>query len=599
MYKPRHESGKGRAGVQNTAQSFLKGSFILTLSMVAVKLCGMVYKVMLANIYGSFGDDFAGIGTGLFSNAYELYVPLFTLATAGFPAAVARLISESTAKNRYKDVDVIHRVSKRFFAIMGPACFLIMFFGSFIFVKIIDQPYALYPVLTLSPMILFACLVSTYRGYFEGLRDMVPTAISEVIEACSKLFIGLGLSYLIMKLGIGQYENSGTVFGLTFSTEQDAMYTLLSFSASGAIMGITLGSLLSFCFLYIRYRLSKGAIPSECIENSLEARSKRETFNRLLRTAIPIGACSLIMSIASTIDTVMVQRVLLGLAETKPAELLAQYNGELDGLINDEEILIHTYLFGVYSNCLTIMQIVTSVTQVFGTAALPNVTAAFARGDKRELKTSIEAVLKITTVFTLPTGLGMFAIPYQIVSLFYSGNIAVFGAGILRVMGIGVIFMACSTPLCSMLQAIGKVNIPLKIYSVAMLLKIGLNYLFVSIVSINVVGAAVGSFIAYLFVCIVAVYCLYKYSGVRFNLTKALVKPLIAAAACAGSAYVFSGLFQKNMPFRLSTVAAIICAGVIYIIFLLLLRAFSDNEIKMLPKGEKLSKALAKLRLLG
>lgn len=598
MYKARHLKG-GSGKTQSSAQSFLKGSFILTLSMVAVKLCGMVYKVMLANMYASFGEDFAGIGTGLFSNAYELYVPLFTLATAGFPVAVSRLISESTAQNRYKDIDTIHRVSKKLFLIMGLVCFAIMFFGSYIFVRIISQPYALYPVLALSPMILFGCLVSTYRGYFEGLRDMKPTAISEVIEACSKLFVGLGLSYLIMKFGISSYESTNTVFGLTFESEHDAMYTLLSFSAAGAIMGITLGSLLSFLFLYIRYRLDKNRIPKECLENSVEARSRKEVFSILVRTAIPIGVGALIMNIASTIDTVMVQRVLLNLAQTKPAQLLAQYDGKLDNLISDGEILIHTYLFGVYSNCITIMQIVTSVTQVFGTAAMPNVTAAYAKGDKTELKHSIETVLKITTVFTFPIGLGMFAIPYQIISLFYGGNIALFGTEILRVMGISVIFIACSTPLCSMLQAIGKVKIPMKLYAVAMTIKICLNYLFVGIVSINVVGAAVGTLIAYIFVCVVAVYCLYKYSGVRFNIAPSIIKPLISAVACAVSAYLFSSLFSGLMPAKVSSIAALLCAGIIYIVFLLLLRTFSENEIKMLPKGKKLSKLLAKLRLLG
>ena len=88
---------------KSSSQTFLKGAMVLSISMVIVKLCGMVYKIMLTRIYSMFGDQYAGIGTGLFTNAYEIYIPLFTLATAGFPIAVSRLISESIAQNRYKD----------------------------------------------------------------------------------------------------------------------------------------------------------------------------------------------------------------------------------------------------------------------------------------------------------------------------------------------------------------------------------------------------------------------------------------------------------------------------------------------------------------
>ncbi len=584
----------------NSTTSFLKGSLVLSISIIAVKICGMIYKIMLSNIYESFGENYSGIGIGFFSNAYELYVPLFTLATAGFPVAVSRLISESVAQNRYKDVNTIYKISKRFFKITGLVCFFIMFFGSFLFVKIINQPYSLYPVLMLSPMVFFACLVSIYRGYFEGLRDMTPTAISEVIEACSKLFIGLTTSYLVMKIGIAQYNSTGRVFGIAFEDNQDAMYTLLSFSATGAIFGITLGSLLSFAFLFVRYKLTnKKYIPDVCLENSLKARESKELFNAMIKTAIPVGLGALIMSVASTIDTVMVQTVLLNMATTHPTELLAQFNGKLDSLINDNEVLIHTYLFGIYSNCMTISQLVTSVTQVFGTSAMPNVTAAYAKGDKAELKTSMQTVIKLTALFVFPVGLGLFAIPHEIISLFYSGSIATYGTDVLRIMGLGVIFIASSTPLCSMLQAIGKVKIPMKLYAVAMCIKIGLNYLFVSIVSVNIVGAAVGYLAAYIFVCIVATYDLHKYSGVRFSVAQATVKPLVSGVACAVTAFLASSLFQKFLPYKLSTIVAIICGGIIYIIFLLLLRAFSENEIKLLPKGEKLSKILAKMNLLS
>ena len=81
---------------------------IMSLALIVVKLCGMIYKVALTRVYGLFGAELASFGTGLFNNAYEIYVPLFTIATAGLPIAVSRLVSESNAQKRYKDINIWH-----------------------------------------------------------------------------------------------------------------------------------------------------------------------------------------------------------------------------------------------------------------------------------------------------------------------------------------------------------------------------------------------------------------------------------------------------------------------------------------------------------
>ncbi len=588
---------------KSSSQTFLKGAAVLSISMAIVSLCGMVYKLMLTRIYAMFGDQYAGIGTGLFSNAYEVYIPLFTLATAGFPIAVSRLISESIAKERYKDVRQIYKVSIPFFVIMGLVCFSLMVGISFIYVDIIKSPYSIYAMMMLAPSIFFGCIVSIYRGYFEGQRNMVPTAISEIVEAAVKMVIGLPLSYLVMKIGMNQYQNSGTIFGISFTSESEAMNMLLAFSVASAIFAISFGGFLSFITLRIIYKRKKNAIPEEYFENSVDALSRKETFNRLLKTAIPIGLAALVMSISSSIDTMVIQNVLYKMAQTNRDALLNEYNGNLNSHIplnptKSNPITIHTYLLGAYSCALTIMQLVTHVTQVFGTSAMPSVTDAYTKGDKRELKKSIETVLKLTVLFTLPAGVGMFVLSYPIMSLLYDGYIAVVGAQVLRVMGLAVIFIATSTPICSMLQGVGRIDMPLKLYSVAMVMKVALNYAFVSIVSINIAGAAVGSLVAYLFVCVVGMYFLIKKAGVVPDFYHTCIKPLIGSLICGVAAYLSYELLSKVMSGAFVTLVSIAVAAIIYVISLLLMHTFTENEVKMLPKGNNLVTILAKLHLL-
>ena len=594
---------------KNSSQTFLKGAFIMSASLIIVKLMGMLYKVWIARIYSVLGADYALKGSGLLSNAYDVYIPLFTIATAGFPIAVSRLISESIAQKRYKDLSVIHKVSKPFFVIMGAICFALMIGISFIYVNIIKSPYSIYSMMTLAPSVFFGCLVSIYRGYYEGQRNMFPTALSEIVEIVVKVISGLSLASLLIHTGLNEYSAHATVFGKTFESEADAMYTLLGYSVASAIAGISIGSFFSFLFLRIYYRYRKFQVPKEYLENSVDARTQRETFILILKTAIPVGLAALVMSFSSTIDSTIIQNVLYKMAQTNRDGLISQYSTYKchDDIIKsiplhpteDNPITVHTYLKGSYDWAATIMQLVTALTQAFGTSAMPSVTAAYTKGEKTEIKKSIETVLKLTMLFTLPAGLGLFAIPYPIVSLIYGEAGAEIAANVLRILGISVIFIAASTPICSMLQGVGRIDMPLKLYSVAMIMKILLNYLFVSMVSINIMGAAIGSLVAYLFVCVVGMYFLIKKAGVVPDFISTTIKPLIGAVCCAGGAYLSYKMLSPHISSAIATILSIVIAAIIYLVVLLLLHTFTENEVKMLPKSKNLVTLLAKLHLLG
>ena len=592
----------------NASQTFLKGAAVMTMSMVIVKVLGFVDKIMISNLYAYFGDSYAAIGTGLYSNAYEIYIPLFTIATAGFPIAVSRLVSESISQKRYNDVRQIHKVSIPFFSITGTVCFLIMFCSSFMYIHVINSPYSLYAMLMLSPAILFGCLVSIYRGYFEGQRNMFPTAISEVIEAGSKLIFGLGIAYVIMKVGSDGYKATGTVFGLTFSgknAELEAMYTIMSFSVAGAISGIVLGSIACFLFLLLRYKIGGDGIPEEYYKNSVEARSKKETFIRMFKTAIPIGLTALVMNIGTLIDAAVIQNVLHSLAITNGKEIVNQYKDmgvNLSNQIskNTSKITLHTALWGCYGAALPLMQLVTAVTQAFGTAAMPNVASAWTKGNKSELKTSIETVLRLTMLFTLPTGLGLTVLARPIMDIVYASQTqVVIGAQVLKVMGFTAIVIACVVPICSMLQGIGRVDLPLKIYTAGIIIKVATTWLFVRVVPINIQGGSVGSLIAYSVMLTVGMYLLVKHSGVMPDFVSTVIKPLISAVACAAAAYFGYMICSKWLPLIPAALVAIIIAAIVYITILLILKTFTRNELKFLPKGEKVVTILEKYHLIG
>ena len=595
---------------KNTSKTFLKGAMIMTASMVVVKLLGMFYKIFLYRMYAGY-DDFAGIsmgslGSGILGNAYEVYTPLFALATAGFPIAVSRLIAESVAQKRYKDVAVIYKTSKKFYIGMGLACFALMIGISFVYVQIINQPLAIYSMMTLAPSVLLGCLVSIYRGYYEGQRNMFPSAVSEVVEMLVKVVSGLTMGYLVMQIGVNEFQNSVTVFGKTFDSAKSAMETLCAYSVAAAIAGIALGSLVSFLFLRIYYSKHKFTVPEDMMRDSIDARTQNETFKILIKTAIPIILSAFIMNISTTIDAVVIQNVLYGTCVNNGDALLAQFDPQYEEEIrqmifptNGGEVTFHTSLWGCFSIALPLMQLVTTVTQVFGTSALPNVTAAYASGDKNELRRSINTVLKLTMMFTLPAGFSMFAISKPIIMLLYGGGFeADVAASILSIMGFSCIVVAASTPIMSMLQSLGKVNLPLILCSIAMVIKITTNYLFVSVVELNVTGAAIGSLVAFTFVFVVGMYLLIKHSGVKPDFINTIIKPMICGAACAATAFGVYTLVSRFAGNLISIVASVIVAVIVYVLMLMLIKTFSKEELYMLPKGNNIVTILEKLHLI-
>ncbi len=576
------------------SQSFLKGAMVLGSSMIIVKLMGMIYKILLSNQYG-------GVGTGLFNSAYALYNPLFMLSTAGFPIAISRMVSESITKKRYRDVKQIHRISVPIFVFAGCLCFLAMVLGGFLYVKLIHAENAIFALLCLSPTIFFGCLMSIYRGYFEGMRNMVPTAVSEIIEATCKLFLGFTASFLVTKYGMSRYEATGVVFGTKCANATEAQSVIVPIAIGAAITGISLGSLFGFLFLFIRYKRGGDGITREELASSPPPRKSDATLKVMVRTAIPIGLGAIIMSLADMVDSTLVNIRINHIMESDPDALLNVYGSLIPDHVY-ESGSVHTYLYGCYGIALTLMMLITAVTQVFGTTALPSVTAAWTSGNKEQLKKSMETVMRVTTLVTIPAGIGMSVLAEPLLSMIYHGsavsNEVEIGSRVLTVMGISVIFIAVSTPLCSMLQAIGRMDVPLKLFAVGMVIKIVVNYILVGIPEINIQGANIGSIVCYGFVTVVALFVICRETKIIPDFVSIFVKPLMAGIVCGVTAYFSEIFYDYFFRQRIATIFAVLTAVVFYIIALFIFRAIKREDILQMPKGNKIVKILEKRKLI-
>lgn len=578
---------------KNKKHSFLYGATILAGSMIIVKLIGALFKIPLGNILGN-------TGMGYFSTAYNLFIPVYTLAVAGFPAAVSRMVSASSVKNRYRDVRKILRISTLFYLVAGLVGSLVILLIAKPFANNFADAKSLLSILCIAPAVLFGGIMSGFRGYYEGLRNMTPTAVSQIIESVAKLIFGLLLSSFVINMGFIQYEKSGVVFGTLASSIEQANLIILPYASAAAIVGVSLSTLIGMIFLILRHKRKGDGVTKEELLSSPKPLAAKKIFLRLLKIAIPISIGALVINITSLIDLVTIVSRLDNIIANDIDKLINSFNGLIPKEVIESN-QISNYLWGAYGGlAVSIFNLIPAFTSIFAKSALPNVTAMWVSKNKKLLKKNIESVIRITSLFAIPAGIGIFFMAGPILTLLYSSqaNDALVATPALRIMGIAVIFLAVLMPIFAILQAIGKQYLPVIFMLIGSVLKWVINYVLVGIPSINIVGAPIGTIVCYGTILVFSVISLTSVSKVKINFLSTFIKPLIAGLFCGIGSWASYGLLSRFISGNIKTLIAIGIGSGVYLLVLFLIKAISKDDILMLPKGEKIFEFLKKSKLM-
>jgi stage V sporulation protein B len=572
-------------------QSFVQGALILSLAVIISKIVGALFKIPLQMM--------SPVAFGYFNAAYEIYVPISTIAMAGLPIAVSRMVSESITLGRYRDVRMIYRVAVKVFLITGTVGSLLMFILSFVYVQVTGLTGALGSMLVMSPTIFFCCLMSAHRGLYEGTRNMAPTATSQVIEALGKLLLGLGGAYGMLMLGRWQFHQGMAVFGQAVETIEQADSQTFPFVAAGAMLGVTLGSLLALIYMVVRHHKHGTGmqLTREEIAASPRPRGTRVIFRALLAIAIPVALGSLATQVTNLIDSVSLQWCLKTVIGSNEGQLREIYNyASTAGLSADD---FQAWLGAIRGTALTYVNLVPNFTLTFGISALPVVTAAWVSKNKRQLKGTVESVLRITLLIALPAGVGLTVMAGPIMHLIYASDMADASARLLTILGLSTVFICLIAPINSILQAVGRADIPVKVVLVGGAIKLALNLILILQPSINIMGSAYSTLVCYVVMVFISLIALRRVVGVRMRWRTVFLKPLISALCCGAAAWAANGLLSRAIPGKLATVAAVCIAGLVYIVVLLLAQALTKEDVLMLPKGQKIAQILEKHNWIG
>lgn len=565
--------------MRTRGQSFLGGAATLMAAAVLVKVIGALFKIPLAAALG-------GEGMGYYMTAYSVFNPVFALSAAGFPIAVSKLTAAAAAQHRFNDRKRVLNVAMAIFLSIGLALWAAVYFGAPYFLVAANNASALKAVRSMAPAVFFCCVTSVFRGYYEGGRNMLPTAVSQVTEAVVKLVFGLYFANRCIQGALADFNACQKVFGVAVNDLSQAMTVISPHAAAAAVSGVAVSTAAGSLIMALFYLFYENEPTS-----GRYTMSRKKTAYLLMQVAFPVCAGALVINLSSLVDLFSVMNR-IDLAAARDWEALCKSHPEAMLEAMEGERLAN-FLYGSYTGlAMTVFNLVPAVTSSIGICALPMISAAAARGNKAQLRLRIEAVLRLTVIIAMPMGLGISCMAAPILNVLFKSNPleAAVAARLLQPLGVAAVFVAISSAVSSMLQAVGRALAPVLLLLAGSMIKLAVNWMLISRPEMNIVGAPYGTLCCYMFIALAGIRLLDEATDHGTGLFPMMLKPFIASAFCCAGAVLMMRLLKGSFSDTFSLIISTAFGAAIYLILLLLTGGVTRDDIYLLKKPSKMKK---------
>lgn len=526
-------------------QNFLQGTALLAMATAIVKVIGALYKIPLNAIIGEQGF-------GYFNTAYDIYNVLLMISTAGLPVAMSRMISQASSLDHYNQVRRIYRTARGIFLALGIAGSLLMTVFCRQLAAFQNQPDAWAAIGCLGPCVLLICVMSTYRGFFQGQGNMLPTSVSQVLEAVVKLIVGMGAALAILK-----------------------MTNEIPLAAGGAILGVTASCLVSAIYLFGRFRKSYALLP----RTEEEPRSYRETARGLLAIAIPITFGSAALQLMTMLETKIYMGQLLNLGYTQSSA---------------------DTMRGVYGMCLTIFNMPCAFITPITISIIPAITSHLTLCGDDEAKATEESAVRITGLIAMPCAFGLALLAEPITALLggYSGGNLAMATRLMTVLGFTIIFNALVLVSTAIMQAHGHAGRPVINMLIGGVVNLVAVYVLAGMPLINILGTPIGLLMGYVVISILNILSMRRLLPKPPTILPNLLRSFFAAAVMGVLAWGALWALKAIGVREIGTGRLILCAvpvlvGVVsYFFTAIKFKVITHEDCLLLPKGEKIAKIL-------
>jgi len=546
----------------NKNHNFMIQGAILGISSIIVRLIGVVYRIPLTNIIGDKG-------IGYYSVAFDIYQILLLLSSYSLPLAVSKMVSARLALGQYKRVRKIFISALIFAETVGFIAFLITFFlADFFAADIMKVPQSAVALKVLAFALVILSVLGVLRGYFQGLGDMVPTAVSNIAEQILNAVVSVVAAGSLFSFaaiaGTGRYD---------FSNAPEAL------GAAGGTMGTVAGAFLAMIVLIIWVNIYNRKNRGQLRLDDSEPEPTSEILKILILTIVPVILNTAIYNLSSVVDKYIFSNVMV----TK-------------GMESD----IRDSLIGMYSGKYwLIVNIPIALSSALASSLIPSIVASRARKENRAVKRKVSSAIQLTTIVAFPCAAGIGFLARPIIDMLFPtsddpGKISL----MLTVGCLTVVFYCLSTITNSILQGIDRMRIPVFHSAISLAVNAALLTGMLFIFNMDVFAWIIADMIFALLMCILNALSLRKYLGYRQEIPNTFVKPAAAALAMGIIAYFVHMGIHSVLKRSFDVVITIIIAVIVYFLLLFIMKVIKEEQILALPGGRKLAAVFRKLKLI-
>ncbi|MBE7092846.1 MAG: polysaccharide biosynthesis protein [Clostridiales bacterium] len=543
--------------MSNKKKTFLNGALILAIAGLICKVIGAIYKIPLRNFIGEEA-------MGIYTTVYPIYTFLLIFSTSGIPTAISKLVAQERSKGNHKGAHKVFLTSLKMLILVGGFTSFLMLAGSTLIADVL-KVYSWQPVAAIAFSLLFVSLLSAYRGYYQGMQNMMPTAITQLVEQIIKLFAGFFFAIRWIKYGP-------------------------QISAAGALLGITISELIAFVTIFLMYHKDKKKILTFS-DNT----DKTQNFAKsLLAIAVPMTIGGAVKPLVDIIDSVMVKTIL-----ENTFHYPIEYINALYGFLKND--------------CGTLINMPSVLTVALSMALVPAISEALTNNDnKTEVKRISATGIKLSFVIGLPCTVGLFTLAKEILSLLYvyvtkdhggflfTAQAKLETTGIfMMILALGILFLSIIQTTAGILQGMGKVIIPVVNLGIGMIVKIVMNLVLIPIPALNIFAVPIGTVTCYGIAALLDLIFVIKCTKTKLNFTE-ILRPLGASVLMACSIYLMKYILNAPLILggsisKIITAFIILIAAVVYFIGICIFSVFDESDLKFMPGGKKIEKVLKKV----
>ncbi len=550
-------SNKGKS-----SKNFLLQGSILTAASIIAKVIGLIYRIPLNNILGD-------IGVSYYSTANEIYSIVLMISSFSLPLAVSKLMSERIHKGEMRNANRVFLCAVRFAAVTGAALALLTYLFAGVLSKyVMNFELAKYGLRVLAPAIFIFAITGTFRGFFQGYSNMVPTAVSQIIEQLVNAVVSIVCADIMFSYGISLAAKEGN----------DLLGP--AWGAAGATFGTVASVTVALIFMMVIYTGFRKTLNKQIRrDHTGKSESSAKIYRTLTATILPIVLSTLVYNISNVLD-----------------------QGIFNAILKNQGYTVSQYgtIWGIYTGKFRVlMNVPLSIASCLGPAVVPSLTAAVASRNKREAIGKVDMSIRFTMMLTIPCALGMAALGGPIVQmLFHPESGLPLAAGIMQAGAPLIIVYALSTLTTAILQGLGRLREPLFHCAIALVLHILCLVVLMRNYNLNIYGVIYANIFFALIVCILNALSIKRCLNCRQELYRTFVVPTLVSIIMAFGAYGVYSLLHLFAGNSISTILAIGAGVVIYAVGLVAFHGITVAELASLPKGKWMIKLFRKLGLL-